>query len=332
MDSPGGSAGGWSATCDHSTPLESVAGGPVSIDLIDGNYCTQERAEPLLSAAAGRLEWIDEYTANVYVGAGEAIVFRSGVNAALVDGAEGWDPRLMVDLEPRPRPDRTSTPRQLSGQRSGPAGVPVGSAGGRSPGDAERSVRGRRAKLRRLCTHHNTAYLSTLTYRGTGEFSWTENARNVWNFRRQLRALFPGLRGPVVTVPEWHPGGHGLHVHVATSELVPKAMLERCWSHGFVDDGERSRRRRTAPVSPKRVGRYVAKYLGKAHEGAERPLGGHTYDVSQGFGRISVRVTGLGRTAVEAAAAALLFEPVTYAYDFGTDPAWRGPPGSFLAT
>jgi hypothetical protein len=133
-------------------------------------------------------------------------------------------------------------------------------------------------------------------------------------------------------VPEWHPGGHGLHVHVATASFVPKEILETAWAHGFVDDGERARRRLSRARSPKLVGRYVAKYIGKAHEGAERPPGGHTYEVSQGYTPRPIRVVGLGQGAVEAAAAALLWEPVSYRFGFEDAPGWCGPPGAFLST
>jgi hypothetical protein len=109
-------------------------------------------------------------------------------------------------------------------------------------------------------------------------------------------------------------------------------MLERCWSHGFVDDGERGRRRLTRPRSPKSVGRYVAKYIGKVHEGAERPTWAHCYEVTQGYQPRAVRVTGLGQGAVEAAAAALLWEPVAYAWDSASCEGWRGPPAAFLST
>jgi hypothetical protein len=60
-------------------------------------------------------------------------------------------------------------------------------------------------------------------------------------------------------------------------------------------------------------------------------VGGHSYEVSQGFQPVPYRVTGLGEGAVEAAARALLGEPVTYVCQFGDLPSWCGPPGSFLS-
>ena len=35
-------------------------------------------------------------------------------------------------------------------------------------------------------------------------------------------------------VPQWHPGGHGLHAHFAVGRFVPRKLIERAWGHGFV--------------------------------------------------------------------------------------------------
>ena len=41
-------------------------------------------------------------------------------------------------------------------------------------------------------------------------------------------------RFPYVWVPQWHPGGHGLHAHFAVGRFVPRGLIERAWGHGFV--------------------------------------------------------------------------------------------------
>ena len=46
--------------------------------------------------------------------------------------------------------------------------------------------------------------------------------------------FFKGLRGevealPYVWVPQWHPGGHGLHAHFAVGRFVPRGVIERSW-------------------------------------------------------------------------------------------------------
>ena len=76
-----------------------------------------------------------------------------------------------------------------------------------------------------------------------------------------------------VWVPQWHPGGHGLHAHFAVGRFVPRTLIERSWGNGFVHikllDG--------LPVGSGRrwrslgfAARYLARYVGREVED-ERP-------------------------------------------------------------
>jgi len=57
----------------------------------------------------------------------------------------------------------------------------------------------------------------------------------IWRgFFRELRAGLAGERFPYLWVPQWHPGGHGLHAHFAVGRFVPRRLIERSWGHGFV--------------------------------------------------------------------------------------------------
>ena len=317
-----------------------------SPDLIGGHNCTGTEWEPLLSEVGGRLEWVDEWTANVYVDSGEATMFRSERAAACVDVSAGFESRISIDLDPHPREaaDRTadvgsSEELEALGRwrraiRTRARRARDGSADARGtqdrPEDVERTARRRRGRVRRLCVSNRVGYLSTLTYRGEGQFEWAAMARDVRNFRRRVRARFPGLKGPILTVPEWHPKGHGLHVHVGTAEYVPQELLAACWPHGFVDNGERRRRRSGTQLSPLRAARYVSKYLSKAQEGG-RPPWGHAYEITQGHQPHAVRLRGLGQGGVEVAARALLGGADFYVWDSSTCAGWAGPPAAWLA-
>lgn len=90
-----------------------------------------------------------------------------------------------------------------------------------------------RREIRRWCVHNGASRMATLTYRGEGQFDWRLLWADIEGFRRALLAA--GYPGAVLCVPEAHPGGHGWHVHCAVARYVPKAVLERCWSLGWVD-------------------------------------------------------------------------------------------------
>ena len=53
-------------------------------------------------------------------------------------------------------------------------------------------------------------------------------------FFRELRSGLGEGRLPYVWVPQWHPGGHGLHAHFAVGRFVPRKLIEGAWGNGFV--------------------------------------------------------------------------------------------------
>ena len=53
-------------------------------------------------------------------------------------------------------------------------------------------------------------------------------------FFRGLRRELGGEAFPYVWVPEWHPGGHGLHVHFAVGRFVPVGLIKEVWGRGIV--------------------------------------------------------------------------------------------------
>src|SRR5690606_8059445 len=58
--------------------------------------------------------------------------------------------------------------------------------------------------------------------------------RDVGLFFRRLRASLGGKPLPYLWVPEWHKTDHGLHLHFALGQYVPRGHLVDAWGHGFV--------------------------------------------------------------------------------------------------
>jgi hypothetical protein len=135
----------------------------------------------------------------------------------------------------------------------------------------------------------------------------------------------------MLTVFEWHPKGHGWHVHVALSAYVAKSLLAACWGLGFVDV-RKIRSQESGRAAYRSVGRYLAKYLAKDQDGGERPAGSHGYEVTQGTQPTAWRVSGLGYGGVYAGVVALLPGPVGYQWASWSAEGWLGPPAAFLST
>jgi hypothetical protein len=147
-----------------------------------------------------------------------------------------------------------------------------------STADAVRRARG---KVRRYCAANRLNRLGTLTYAGAGNHDPASLREDLGRFFRRLRG--DGEPFPYLWVPEWHPGGHGLHAHFAVGRFIHRRAIERAWGHGFVHItllGD-------LPVGAGVLGearlaaRYLAKYVGK--DLGETAAGLHRYEVAQGF-------------------------------------------------
>ena len=53
------------------------------------------------------------------------------------------------------------------------------------------------------------------------------------DFFRRLRGAV-GEPFPYLWVPEWHTGGHGLHVHFAVGRFIATGRIDAAWGRGFV--------------------------------------------------------------------------------------------------
>jgi len=207
-----------------------------------------------------------------------------------------------------------------------------GSAAGRPAADPERSraeaARRARARVRRYCAANRLNKLGTLTYAGAGCHDPHQFRADIGAFFRDLREARGGRPFPYLWVPEWHPGGHGLHGHFAVGQFIPRHLISGAWGHGFISIKLLS----DLPVGSgtlgeaRRAAAYLAKYVGKSFDD-ERPRGLHRFDVAQGFQPARVRV--YGRTASEALAAAgdLMGAPVPdRVWDSRDEQSWQGPP------
>jgi hypothetical protein len=150
---------------------------------------------------------------------------------------------------------------------------------------AEEAARRARAKIRRYAAANRLNRLGTLTYAGEGNRDPIALRGHLAEFFRGLRAGLGGEAFPYLWIPQWHPGGHGLHAHFAVGRFVPRRLIDGSWGHGFVHikllDG--------LPVGSGALGearlaaRYLARYVGRDVEEARRLAGLHRYEVGQGF-------------------------------------------------
>jgi hypothetical protein len=84
---------------------------------------------------------------------------------------------------------------------------------------AEEAGRRARAKIRRHAAANRLNRLGTLTYGGAGCQEPLRLREDLAGFFRELRAGLGAGRFPYLWVPQWHPGGHGLHAHFAVGRF-----------------------------------------------------------------------------------------------------------------
>jgi hypothetical protein len=127
-------------------------------------------------------------------------------------------------------------------------------------------------------------------------------------------------------VPEWHPGGHGLHAHLVVGRFIHWRAIRRAWGHGFVD----IRMLNNLPVGSGTWGEarlaawYLAKYVGK-DLGAGAAAGLHRYDVGERFRPKVRRLRGVTLADVLAQAASIMGAPPATVWDSADDPTWAWP-------
>jgi hypothetical protein len=186
--------------------------------------------------------------------------------------------------------------------------------------------------VRRYCTANRLNRLATLTYAGEGCFDHGELRSDVAGFFRELRAALGGRSLPYLWVPEWHPGGHGLHVHFAVGRFVKRSLIEGVWGRGRthikligdlpVGSGALEEARVAAG--------YLAKYVSKSI-GDERIPRLHRYEVAQGFQPEKVPLRGVSEAAVVEQASARMGSAPARTWRSAEQESWQGSPAYWCA-
>jgi hypothetical protein len=208
--------------------------------------------------------------------------------------------------------------------------------GGESSADPDRSqaeaARRARGKVRRFCAANRLNRLATLTYAGAGCFDQARLRADVGEFFRGLRGELGGEPLAYLWVPEWHPGGHGLHVHFAVGRFVPVGLIKTVWGRGLVHikligdlpvgSGALEEARRVAGY----IGGYVTKNVTD-----ERIPGLHRYEVAQGFQPQRVQLAAPSDVEVIAQASELMGSEPARTWRSSEAEGWRGPPACWCA-
>jgi len=195
------------------------------------------------------------------------------------------------------------------------------------PGDYRLdAARRARSKVRRYCASNRLNRLGTLTYRGEGCHDSKALREDLAQFFRRLRAEVGGPL-PYLWVPEWHPGGHGLHAHFAVGQFIPVGVIREAWGLGHVHITLLSH----LPVGSGALGearlaaRYLAKYVGKDMR-REEAGGLHRYEVAEGFQPRGHRLSGESADEVIGWASVVMGTTPEHVWRSGESGEWAGPP------
>lgn len=212
----------------------------------------------------------------------------------------------------------------------------------RAKAEADRRAK---VKIRRFCAANQLNRLGTLTYAGEGLHDPDVLRADVAEFFKRLRAgitvkhlpLAHGVRTgdafPYLWVPQWHPGGHGLHVHFAVARYIPRGVIEDAWPHGFINIKQLNNLSSgSGPLEEARLAaRYLARYVGSQLDDERRRMGLHRYEVAQGFQPVEVKLHG--RTAdevIEQASKRLGANPSRVWRSDEAKGGWHGPPAVWI--
>lgn len=190
----------------------------------------------------------------------------------------------------------------------------------------DRNDRRARGKVRRYAVTNGLTRLLTVTYKPPQPVEVIRVVRDAAQFERRLREAYPALVW--VRTLERHASG-ALHLHYGMSEYVRKERLARLWGHGFVDVRRIRSNRPGRREAARSVARYLSKYVTKD---AARGIGGHRYEVRQGYQPVAVRAAAWSvdegwRTLVGLAGG----EVPAYEWSSSGEPDWNGPPVRFLS-
>lgn len=219
---------------------------------------------------------------------------------------------------------RHANERRPAVRHGGPAADPE-----RAAVEAARRARG---QVRRYCAGNRLNRLGTLTYAGDGNHDPQLLRRHVGDFFRRLRSGLGGKSLPYLWVPEWHKSGHGLHVHFAVGQYVPRRLIESAWGRGFVHIkllGDLPAGSGVVAQARKAAG-YLSKYVGKSFEEDQRVPGLHRYEVVQGFQPVKSQVYGRSLDDAISAACSVMKARPEYVWNSDQVEGWEGPPAVWV--
>lgn len=194
------------------------------------------------------------------------------------------------------------------------------------------AARRARAKLRRYCAANRLNRLGTLTYAGAGCFDPVQLRSDVGEFFRGLRCELGGHAFPYAWTSEWHPGGHGLHVHFTVGRYVRERLIRQVWGRGITH----IKRIQDLPVGSgaveeaRRAAGYLAKYVSKSLDEDPTP-GLHRYEVAQGFQPRVLAFAGSSEAAVIAGASERMGAEPVLVWRSASVEGWRAPPAYWCA-
>lgn len=209
-----------------------------------------------------------------------------------------------------------------------------GDGGGRRDPERAAAEAARRARgmIRRYCAGNRLNRLGTLTYEGAGCHDPRQARAHVAGFFKRLRSDLGGEPFRYLWVPEWHPGGHGLHLHFAVGRYVKQSLIRDTWGRGIVH----IKLLGDLPVGAgtlceaRLAARYLGKYAGKAVDG-ERPAGLHRYEVAQGFKPVPVALEGASVEDVLEQASGVMGAQPAHVWQSTRADGWQGPPACWAA-
>lgn len=220
------------------------------------------------------------------------------------------------------------------GYSSGLARCPTTTRRGESANPArsiEEAARRARSRVRRYAVTNALNRLGTLTY-AESERDPKAHREHLAEFFRNLRVVLGGRNFPYVWVPEWHPGGHGLHAHFAVGRFIGRALISDAWGRGFVSIkllGDMP-----FGATPRDEARgaagYLSKYVAKAF--ADRDvLGRHRYDVAQGFQPNKERLFAASREELLDLACERMRAKPSYLWLSDAVESWNRPPALWVS-
>jgi hypothetical protein len=154
----------------------------------------------------------------------------------------------------------------------------------------------------------------------------------VGQFFRDLRVGLDVERLPYLWVPQWHPSGHGLHVHFAVGRFVKQYLIRDVWARGHVH----IKLLGDLPVGSgvldesRLAARYLSRYIGRSVNEDRQP-GLHRYEVAQGFQPSVEYCFGPTADAAITKASRLLGRSPSHVWLSSSTEGWDGPPACWVA-